>query len=371
MLGLRAQRLKEEEAKAAEMQGMISSITGGLGKLAGGFEQAGKDKAANALMQEYFGPTTGGPQGIQRAQAVDPALQGPADIAAAKLPGYFRGGEAELGKRIELEKMKDVIQKGKAEDIYKKAAERRAESYLGLARDKAADVNLRAKQAAADAILNKLEPASKEIYTASQAYQVKSAANQAQFEKAINDGDRAAFEAAARDQHALNSLHAAKKLSVDQVGVPQWLSPEDREAVAMVRSGGRGQIPQGTRLSDFQGPSTRSQRVGLTAADMSTGAYNRFSIGPQGGEQQPAPSNYQYVPPEAVNRAMSGAQVSPQEFQQIVGQPAPQAGPAPQARPAAAPGAAPGVSLPIIRGPGGQQFRWDYQLGKPVPVTTQ
>ena len=342
MLGLRAQRLQEEEAKARAQQEMMAGIgkaaTSAIGAATEFGKQAKADTAANELAQQYFGSPRAG--GVPGQAQWDPKL-------AAKLPGQFTGGEAGLNKIIELEKLKGTIQSGKAAELWKQKNYELAQGHLDVARDRAADARLKAQQSGADQLLNKLEPASKEIYTASQAYQVKSQANQAQIEKAINDQDRPAYEEASRSQHALNALHAAKKLSIDLQGVPGWLDRDQLKAIQTMRQ----------------------QPGGLPAA------YNRYNVpGPPGspgvnepGQAMPAPSNYQYVPPAAINKAIGGAQVSPQEFQQIVGQPIPQA--VSSALPANR--AAPGVSLPIIKGPGGQPFRWDYQLGKPVPITTQ
>ena len=66
---------------------------------------------ANQLMEETYGAPP-------RAQAVDPSMQGPADLAAQRMPGFYTGGMPELKMRMEMDEFKA---RTRAEaDIYRK-----------------------------------------------------------------------------------------------------------------------------------------------------------------------------------------------------------------------------------------------------------
>ena len=116
MLGLRKQRLEEEEAKQkerlaqqAQMMDTIGDIQEGIGSA---FKTGQENQMANQLMCETYGQPP-------RAQAVDPSMQGPADLAAQRMPGFYTGGMPELKMRMGMEEFqsKDLARRA---DIYSK-----------------------------------------------------------------------------------------------------------------------------------------------------------------------------------------------------------------------------------------------------------
>src|SRR5262245_54229125 len=120
MLQLRAQRLAEAEARAkAQEQGMSSLMSGiqsGIGGIMGGISKMGQDQTANRLGAEYFGPQGTSAEGQRWAGT--PTVGGlmQADEIRNKA---FTGGEDELNKRIQLEGLRDTINKGKQADLYR------------------------------------------------------------------------------------------------------------------------------------------------------------------------------------------------------------------------------------------------------------
>jgi hypothetical protein len=109
MLDLRNQRLKEAiaqaEAKQKNMEAMGDAIGKGLSGLGKSMFGNKEDAMANQLMQENSA-ALGGPD-IRRAQAVDSAVQGPADARAASMPGFYRGGMDEMKTRMAMQEMRD------------------------------------------------------------------------------------------------------------------------------------------------------------------------------------------------------------------------------------------------------------------------
>ena len=116
MLKLRDQRLEEERYKQLERmenQKQMLSTIGDIGEgIASAGQQYGQNQMANQLMSETYGAPP-------RAQAVDPSMQGPADLAAERMPGFYTGGMPELTMRMKMDefKSKDLARQA---DIYSK-----------------------------------------------------------------------------------------------------------------------------------------------------------------------------------------------------------------------------------------------------------
>ena len=138
MLGLREQKLKEEqlqaEAERAEMAAITESLSS-LGSSIGGAFKAygqGQEKKAetamyNQMSEQAFGappraqavmpaetspmtPTSGppdasgvSPMSTATSYVPDPEMQRQADAAAATMPGFYTGGEAEFNMRMKME----------------------------------------------------------------------------------------------------------------------------------------------------------------------------------------------------------------------------------------------------------------------------
>jgi hypothetical protein len=108
MLGLRNQRLEEALAEAKMQRQDMAALGGGIGDFAEnigkGLYRSRQDQMANSLMDE----------GIPRAQAVDPSLQGPADAAAASMPGFHQGGMEEMRMRMAMEDIRNDQMRARA-----------------------------------------------------------------------------------------------------------------------------------------------------------------------------------------------------------------------------------------------------------------
>ena len=110
MTNLREQRLREEieearmQQQAAEQLGKgIGSMFNSFGQMAEGMQQG---NIANQVMNEAMP--------VPRAQAVDPSMQGPADVAAAGLPGFYTGGVDEMNMRMKMSDMRDQQMRAQA-----------------------------------------------------------------------------------------------------------------------------------------------------------------------------------------------------------------------------------------------------------------
>jgi hypothetical protein len=100
MLELRNQRLQEEKFKAEQkqeqMQQMMKVASQVSGQIGDAFQGYQESQLGNQLSAQYFGTPP-------RAQAVDPSLQGPADLAAQRMPGFYTGGMTEFKMRMGME----------------------------------------------------------------------------------------------------------------------------------------------------------------------------------------------------------------------------------------------------------------------------
>ena len=328
MLQFRAQRLQEEEAKTKALTDMIGSISKGVSGVAGAFQQAGKDQSANQLMNQISPPS---------ATAVDPAMQ-------SKFTGQagtpYRGGEAQLEQLMKVKELESKIASARGLDAYRQAQGQQAQAGLGyrareVAVREAAEARLLAKESDANQQFQKLGPAAKEIFQASKGYQAGISVLEERMQKAIQDGDKDAYDRARRDAVALNEVHQSKKLTQPLRDIPVWVSPDQRMALKEMET------------------ATSPQDV-LSAQQ---GAQGMFM--PRGDMPPPTPQG-RMVSPELVNRAMEpGAQVTPEEANQIVprGAAAPLAG-----------RAAPGVAPPIRRNPQtGASVIWDSKAGQWLP----
>lgn len=327
MLGLRAQRLQEEEIKARMAQQQQEELMKGMQAAGSAFTGAMKDfradQSANELAQRYFG---GGPiqkTGEGQSFVGTPTVGGLMAADASK--GRFTGGVEGLKQLMELEKMK----RGDAGDIWK------ALNY-DLARQantraQAAETRAASKASYNGQLYEKLEPAAKGIFEASKYYGNQSQASLEGMQKAMAADDPEAYRTHANELIALNDLHRGKKLSRALVDVPPYVGAKQAKEYADLMEGGRG--PE----------------------DLS--AAGKSSPLPPFGQMTAPPS--QLVPAELVNRAQQGQPVSQAEAQSIVGPPP--GGPQPGG---GAP--APGAGAPLARRnpTTGQVSVFNHQTGK-------
>ena len=141
MLELRNQRLREQLAKDEAMAQLgkgIGSMIGQLGQGLGGMAQQGKqDAIANQLMSETMGTPP-------RAQAVDPSMQGPADAAAGRMPGFYSGGTDELAMRMKMIDMKN--EQMRAQAYQQQVEETKARHIIGDAENARKQVDEKTQQ---------------------------------------------------------------------------------------------------------------------------------------------------------------------------------------------------------------------------------
>ena len=106
MLEMRDQNIKIEMEKARmqakQMEAMSNQMMAASQQIAKGIESGRMEGMYNTLMQEQYAP---------RAQAVNPAMQAPADQIAAAAPspfgpGFLGGGKAEFDMRMKMDELR-------------------------------------------------------------------------------------------------------------------------------------------------------------------------------------------------------------------------------------------------------------------------
>lgn len=219
MTQIRAQRLREELAKDEAMSDLGAGIGQGISSLAGSvtgaMKQGKMDNMANSLMN----------QSVPRAQAVNPAAQGPADATAAGMPGMFTGGIDELKLRQSMGQFSE----GNRANLIKDMQMRMQMGRYGMAKQAAARAAQVAKEKGAQDAFSKLAKGDKEFYNASDAY-IKGAP--VLFEKINNAQTQEEYDVYAGQLRNLNALANKRGLEVEQIRIPAFMRPEEKRLLA-------------------------------------------------------------------------------------------------------------------------------------------
>ena len=368
MLQLRAQRLQEEEAKqrssAAGMQSLMSGITGAAGSIMGGFKQAGQDQMYNQLSTEAFGKP------VMRATSANAGVQSAADLAASQMRGgldssaafgpQFTGGKEGFEARMQLMELKNKIGEGKAADVYKAAANDRAERYYDLAAGKAAAASRAAELKARNDAFEGMSKTAQEIYKDSEGYLKSASGIRKDIDESLRgEGNQAIFNQKATELMALNALHKGRKLSVPLVDVPAFF-PENQQGLLQdyLTAQGAARERAGREAGGQMGPKG-------VVEDIRPGV----SVPYPGGAPRYAPPNTP-LPAEMVNRLATGARATEAEAAQL-GVPYPAAAQGPQAPAAQGPQAAPapGAKPLIYRNKKtGARAVWNPRTGQMEPI---
>lgn len=346
MLQLRAQRLQEEEAKQrasqAGMSSLMGGITSGIGSLMGGFQQAGQNQMYNRLSNQLAPPS---------ATAVDPLMQAK---FTGRLGAPATGGKEEYQALMQQQELQDKIASGKMNELYKAAAFNRAEGYYNRSAEQAAAAKQAAELKARNDAWEAMSKQAKEMYSDAEAYLKTAPGLRADMEKALEgDGDPTTFNQKATELMAMNSVRGGRKLGTPLIDVPAYF-PKNQQGLLddylkakAAAAGAPATSPVLGGLYSRESPEAQKLRTTRLAAagqmgppgtveDIAPGVSVPYPSG--AGKYAPAAT---VLPTEMVSRAAQGGgapgSVSPQEFQQIAGQPPPAAaGAAPM--PAAAPG---------------------------------
>lgn len=379
MLGLRAQRLQEEEIKAklaaAQQEEMMKGIQQAGSAFVDSMKGMKKDTAANKLMEEYFGGGGGGvPQDASFAGA-KAAAGGASPYGGGR---KFTGGADELAQRIQLEQLRQTINDKRAGDIWK-------ERNFGL---NVANYNLRAaadqraasKATYANQLMEKAPERAKEIFNASRAIQEKSGNLIEGMNAAMASDDYDKYLQLAREHNALNDAHKGMKLTTAMTDVPPFVGAKQAKIMANLMGAEGGTDPEVARAMNLKGTAAQPIRQWgpeetenlQEARAKAQGQMSRGFRMPGGPLQAPpaAPANAP-LNPEMVNRVMQstpgGGGYSQQEAQTIMG------GQAPAGGSATSPGApAPGAAPIKVNPNTGQRItvrngQWvDLNTGQPV-----
>lgn len=335
MLGLRAQRLQEQEAKARAQEELMSGIGKGLGSvmqgLGTGLEKGRKDAAVNQMMNQMMPPS---------ATAVDPAMQ-------AKFTG--RTGAPFTGGQAGLDALKDIMALGKGdkEDIWKALNYNLARRRLNLDVGKASEAAAAAKTANQNKIFEGMSKSAQDIVKDSDAYRKSSREFLGDMTKALEanngKGDFAAWQVAADNLASVNDMAKGRKLTTALVDTPPFFPPAQQKLLdtyTAAQQAAKG-APATSGLLGRPSPEARALEEAGTEA---TGVAVPYP----GGKPRYAPPTTP-LDPGMVNRLAGGAQATPQEAQQL-GAPYPGAGPT--AAGGGGPTAAGGGPSPVRAAPG-------------------
>lgn len=199
-----------EAMKLAQMRQLLGAAAQAGGAIAGGIQQQRQDEIANSLMNEEAN--------IPRAQAVDPAAQGPADAKAAKMPGFHTGGmdEMKLTMAMEDQKMQRI-----ASDL----AVAREARYNAMMDQQA---NARQQAAAADAFRSSSKDM-QEAFNDSMAYYKTSGVG---LKAAAEATTQEEYDAAASGVMSMYNAAVKRGLDVQQPKLPPFMTPEQKAAMA-------------------------------------------------------------------------------------------------------------------------------------------
>jgi hypothetical protein len=185
--------------------------------------EAGQNAVANQLMNEYF------PQ-PKRAQAVDPSLQGAADIAAQKIPGFYQGGKDELSMRMA---MMDQMNQNQSRQMQNVLAAQRfglGQQRAGLNEQESILNNQRIAERAAKASAAQTEKA-RDTFNDVRAYNANIDAVMAEITEANKNGDKARYDTAVSAARDLFQSADTAGLKIAQPQIAPFMTKEMKDAL--------------------------------------------------------------------------------------------------------------------------------------------